>query len=79
MLSTLFKGPFESAGCLYEEDGWVTTDLKRGQRVKWRPAEKQTFRWDVIEGEWLPSTETRDEFLALARQYSANVGRRQNG
>lgn len=76
MLTTLFKGPFESAGCLYEQDGWVTTDLSRGQRVKWCPSLRQAYRWDVIEGQWVPSTETRDEFLTLARQYQTGVRNR---
>jgi hypothetical protein len=73
MLTTIFKGPFERAGCSFEQDGWVTTDIHRGQRVKWRPSEKQAFRWDVIEGTWLPSSEGREEFLTLARQYQAQV------
>jgi len=72
----LFKGPFERAGCTYEDDGWVTTDLSRGERLKWCPTGKQAFRWDVIENQWLPSNETRDEFLSIAEQYLANVGRR---
>jgi hypothetical protein len=76
MFSALFKGPFESAGCSYEPDGWVTTDLHHGQSVKWCPAVKQAFRWDVIENQWVPSNETRDEFLALARQYQEKIRRR---
>jgi hypothetical protein len=51
MPSILFKGPFESAGCLYKEDGWVTTDLTHGQRVKWCPSLRQAYRWDVMEGQ----------------------------
>jgi len=76
MVFVLFSGPFESAGCTYEQDGWVTTDLNRGERLKWRPAGKQAFRWDVIENQWLPSSESRDEFLSIARQYQANIRRR---
>jgi hypothetical protein len=73
MFSSFFKGPFASVGCSFEEDGWVTTDLRRGQRVKWVPAVKQTFRWDVIDNQWLPSTESRSEFLLLAREYRTSV------
>jgi hypothetical protein len=76
MLTKLFKGPFEAAGCTYEQDGWVTTDLHRGERIKWCPAKRQTFRWDVIENQWLPSKESRNEFLAMARQYQATVRQR---
>ena len=75
MTFSLFKGPFESAGCTFEGDGWVTTDLSRGQRLKWCPGKRTAVRWDVIEGEWLPSTESRDDFLSIARQYKANVAR----
>ena len=76
MVFAPFRGPFENAGCTYEQDGWVTTDLHRGQRLKWSPTGKQAFRWDVIENQWLPSTENRDEFLSIARQYQANIRRR---
>jgi hypothetical protein len=76
MVFAFFKGPFESAGCTFEEDGWVTTDINRGERIKWRPFGKQAFRWDVIENQWVPSSETRSEFLAIARQYKASVRRR---
>jgi hypothetical protein len=76
MAFALFKGPFEKAGCIYEHDGWVTTDLKRGERVKWCPTGKKAFRWDVIENQWLPSEETRDQFLSIARQYQASVTKR---
>jgi hypothetical protein len=76
MVFALLKGPFESAGCTFEEDGWVTTDLSHGQRVKWRPNGKQAFRWDVIENNWFPSNETRDQFLSIARKYQADVRRR---
>jgi hypothetical protein len=72
----LFKGPFESAECTYEVDGWVTTDPHRGQRIKWCPAGKHAVRWDVIENRWLPSNESRDEFLSLAREYQANTRKR---
>lgn len=75
-LKAMFKGPFESAGCSYELDGWVSTDLQRGQRIKWCPTGKQTFRWDVIENQWVPSTESRDEFLTLAREYQAKIKQR---
>jgi hypothetical protein len=71
----LFKGPFEGAGCTFEVNGWVSTDLRRGQRIKWCPAGKKTYRWDVIENEWVPSNESRDEFLALAREYQSEVKR----
>ena len=40
MSFTLFKGPFERAGCAYERGGWVTTDLNRGQRLNWCPTGK---------------------------------------
>jgi len=73
MAFTLFRGPFESAGCSYEVDGWVTTDLKRGQRVKWCPTSKSAFRWDVLENSWQLSTEDRNEFLSIARHYQADV------
>jgi hypothetical protein len=73
MVFSLFKGPFENAGCTYEQDGWVTTDLQRGERIKWCPNGKQAFRWDVIENRWLPSNEDRNQFLAIARQYQAEV------
>lgn len=43
MTFSLFKGTFESAGCTFEHDGWVTTDLNRGQRLKWCLAGKQRF------------------------------------
>jgi hypothetical protein len=76
MSFALFKGPFESAGCSYEQDGWVTTDLSRGQRLKWCPSGKRAFRWDVIANQWVPSNESRDEFLSIARQYQKKVGRR---
>jgi len=76
MVFNLFGGPFERAGCKYEKDGWVTTDLRRGERLKWCPNGKQAFRWDVIENQWLPSSETRDEFLSIARQYQTSVRRR---
>ena len=75
MAFALFKGPFERAGCTYERDGWVTTDLNRGQRLKWCPTGRQAFRWDVIESEWLPSEESRDEFLTIAERYKSSVGR----
>lgn len=48
MTFSLFKGTFESAACTFEHDGWVTTDLNRGQRLKWCPSGKTAFRWDVI-------------------------------
>jgi hypothetical protein len=73
MVLALFRGPFEGAGCTYEEDGWVTTDARHGQRLKWRPSVKQAFRWDVIENQWLPSNESRNEFLSIARQYQASI------
>jgi hypothetical protein len=73
MSFTLFKGPFESAGCSYEQDGWVTTDLNRGQRLKWCPSGKRAFRWDVVENQWMPSNENRDEFLSIAREYQTKV------
>ena len=76
MVFGFFKGPFESAGCTFEEDGWITTDLKLGQRIKWRPLGRQAFRWDVIENQWVPSSETRSEFLAIAQQYKNSVRRR---
>jgi len=76
MVFGFFKGPFERAGCTFEEDGWVTTDLKRGERIKWRPFGRQTFRWDVLESRWVPSSETRSEFLAIARQYQASIRKR---
>ena len=76
MAFALFKGPFETAGCIFEQDGWVTTDLHRGQRLKWRPSGKQAFRWDVIEHQWLPSSESRDEFLSIARKYQTSIRRR---
>ena len=41
-----FKGPFERVGCTFERDGWITTDLNRGERVKWCPTGKKAFRWD---------------------------------
>ena len=75
MSFALFKGPFESAGCSYEQDGWVTTDLNRGQRLKWCPGGKRAFRWDVVETQWVPSNESRDEFLSIARDYQSKVGR----
>jgi hypothetical protein len=76
MVFGLFRGPFERAGCTYDQDGWVTTDLQRGQRLKWRPTGKQAFRWDVVENQWLPLSETRNEFLSIARQYQASIRRR---
>ena len=76
MAFALFAGPFESAGCTYEQDGWTTTDLLRGQRLKWRPSEKQAYRWDVIENQWLPSKESRDEFLSIARTYQSSIRER---
>jgi hypothetical protein len=76
MVFGLFKGPFERAGCIYEQDGWVTTDLQRGERVKWLTSRKQAFRWDVVDNQWVPSSESRNEFLSIARQYQANVRRR---
>lgn len=76
MTFSLFKGPFEGAGCTFEGDGWVTTDLNRGQRLKWCPGGKKAFRWDVIENQWLASNESRDEFLSIARQYQASITRR---
>jgi hypothetical protein len=76
MAFSLFKGPFERVGCSFERDGWVTTDLNRGQRVKWCPSGKKVFRWDLIQNQWLPSNESRDEFLSIARQYQNKVGRR---
>jgi hypothetical protein len=76
MVFGLFKGPFESAGCAYEQDGWVTTDLHCGQRLKWSPMGKHTLRWDVMENNWLPSSENRDEFLSIARKYQASIRRR---
>ena len=72
---SLFKGPFERVGCAFEDGGWVTTDLKRGQRLMWFPTRRQAFRWDVIENRWLPSNETRSEFLSIARQYQASIRR----
>lgn len=69
MLSTLLKGPFAAAGCSYERDGWITTDPRTGENMKWRPADKKTFRWNASEARWLPSHESREEFLVLARQY----------
>ena len=48
MTFSLFKGTFESAACTFEHDGWVTTDLNRGQRLKWCRSGKTAFRWDVI-------------------------------
>lgn len=75
MVLALFRGPFESVGCIHEEDGWITTDLQRGQRLKWCPSGKQAFRWDVIENKWLPSSETRDQFMSIARQYQATIRR----
>ena len=47
MAFALFEGPFGRAGCIYKQNGWVTTDLKRGQRLKWCPTE------GVIENPWL--------------------------
>lgn len=76
MVLALFRGPFERAGCTYERDGWVTTDVRRGERVKWRPAGKQAFRWDVIENKWCPSNESRDEFLKIARDYQTSIRKR---
>lgn len=76
MVFALFRGPFESAGCKYEEDGWVTTDVKRGECIKWCPSRKQTFRWDVIENQWVASGESREEFMTIARQYQARIQRR---
>ena len=73
MALSLFKGPFESAGCTYEQDGWVTTDLQRGERIKWVPAGRQALRWDVTENKWAPSTENRNEFLAIACQYQSAI------
>jgi len=73
MVFSLFKGPFERAGCVFEQDGWVTTDLERGQRLKWSPSLKQAFRWDVIESQWLPSDEKRNDFLSIARQYQQQI------
>jgi len=73
MALSLFKGPFESAGCTYENDGWVTTDLQRGERVKWLPGKRQALRWDVTENQWLPSTETRNQFLSIARHYQSTI------
>ncbi len=75
MAFSFFKGPFESAGCVYEQDGWVTTDLDRGQRLKWCPTVRKAFRWDVIESQWLPSDENRNQFLAIARKYRKEAGR----
>ena len=75
MAFALFKGPFERAGCIYERDGWVTTDISRGQRLKWCPMGKKAFRWDVLENQWLPSEENRDQFLSIARQYQSSVAR----
>jgi len=76
MLATLFKGPFEQAGCTFEVDGWVTTDIQRGERVKWLPGLKQSVRWDITEDKWVPSSEGRNEFLALAKQYQSSVRKR---
>jgi hypothetical protein len=76
MVFALFKGPFESAGCTYEQDGWVTTDLHHGERLKWSPTGKQALRWDVIENRWLPSGESRDEFLSIARPYQTKIRQR---
>lgn len=76
MAFSLFKGPFASVGSLFEQDGWVATDPRRGQRIKWVPALKQTFRWDVIESRWVPSNEGRAEFLSLAREYQTSVKKR---
>ena len=41
MAFALFKRPFERVGCTFERDGWVATDLNRGQRVKWCPTGKK--------------------------------------
>jgi hypothetical protein len=76
MVFALLGGPFESAGCTYEVDGWVTTDLQKGERLKWVPSQKKAFRWDVIESQWVPSNETRNEFLKIARQYQASIKQR---
>jgi hypothetical protein len=76
MVLSFFKGPFEREGCAFEEDGWVTTDPNRSQRIKWRPLGRQTFRWDALENQWAPSNETRREFLAIARQYQSSIRRR---
>lgn len=76
MAFSFFKGPFASVGCSLEDGGWVTTDLRRGQRIKWVSICKQTFRWDVIESRWVPSNEGRAEFLSLAREYQTSVKKR---
>ena len=75
MAFSLFKGPFARAGCVYEEDGWVTTDLERGQRLKWSPTERKAYRWDVIDSAWVASEESRSEFLLIARKYQSEAGR----
>jgi len=73
MVFSLFKGPFEKAGCVYEVDGWVTTDVVRGERVKWCPSVKKAFRWDVIESRWAASEEDRNGFLVIARKYQVEM------
>lgn len=79
MFSKLFKGPFVSAGCSFLQDGWVTIDPRTGDHLKWKPSRKQTLRWNAFESQWLVSKETREEFLTLARQYWAKVGRQSSG
>ena len=32
--------------------------------MKWCPTGKKAFRWDVVKNQWLPSNESRDEFLS---------------
>jgi len=41
----------------------------------WFPTRRQAFRWDVIESRWLPSNESRSEFLSIAREYQRNIRR----
>lgn len=69
MLSNLFGGPFERAGCHWEVNGWVTRDPRTGNVLKWRPSDKKTVQWNEHETCWVLSSESRDEFLALAREY----------
>jgi hypothetical protein len=49
MPSTLFKGPSAAVGCSFERDGWITTDARTGENLKWKPTDKNTYRWNVSE------------------------------
>ena len=73
---SFLRGPFERAGCSCERDGWITTDPHTGEKLKWKPSEKRTLRWNSAEGRWVQSNKSREEFLLLARLYQNTRKRR---